>query len=66
MKLFFDKNNNNIYNKQNFRVMPPHEKNKSSIPLHISDRHIHQMEHNIDTIKKRVPSLFIDKNQKNY
>ena len=68
MKLYFDKidkNNKNNYNKQNFRVIM-HEKNKSNIPLHISDRNIHQMEHNIDTIKKRVPSLFIDKNQKNY
>ena len=68
MKLYFDKIDKidkNNYNKQNFRVMP-HEKNKSNIPLHISDRHIHQMEHNIDTIKKRVPSLFVDKNQKNY
>jgi len=53
MKISFD-NNNNI------------QQNKSNIHPSISDRHIHQMEYNIHTIKKRVPSLFIDKNKKNY
>jgi len=81
MKLYFGKNNNNnnndsndnndIYTKHDFRINNRinhtlHEKNKSNIPALISDRHIHQMEYNIDTIKKRVPSLFIDKTQKNY
>ena len=62
MKLYFDKNKNN----NNIIIRIPQKKNKYNIPLHISDRHIYQMEYNLDTIKKRVPSLFIDKTQKNY
>ena len=62
MKLYFDKNKNN----NNIIIRVPQKKNKYNIPLHISDRHIYQMEYNIDTIKKRIPSLFIDKTQKNY
>jgi hypothetical protein len=63
MKLYFGKKDNFRINNRN-RVTQI--KNKYNIPLYISDRHIHQMEYNIDTIKKRVPSLFIDKTQKNY
>ena len=68
MKLYFDKNKNNNNNVgiNNIIIRMPQKKNKYNIPLHISDRHIYQMEYNLDTIKKRVPSLFIDKNQKNY
>ena len=68
MKLYFDKNKNNNNNVgiNNIIIRMPQKKNKHNIPLHISDRHIYQMEYNLDTIKKRVPSLFIDKNQKNY
>ena len=62
MKLYFDKNKNN----NNIIIRIPQKKNKYNIPLHISDRHIYQMEYNLDTIKKRVPSLFIDQTQKNY
>ena len=64
MKLYFDKNNNVGINNVIIRI--PQKKNKHNIPLHISDRHIYQMEYNLDTIKKRVPSLFIDQTQKNY
>ena len=64
MKLYFDKNNNVGINNVIIRI--PQKKNKHNIPLHISDRHIYQMEYNLDTIKKRVPSLFIDQAQKNY
>jgi hypothetical protein len=34
--------------------------------ISISDKNIHKMEYNINTIKKRVPSLFIDNKEDNY
>lgn len=56
MKLFYRR-----YNKMS------HQKNNSVHPrIIISDRHIHEMEYNIDTIKKRAPSLFIDSKLENY
>lgn len=47
--------NHNIFNSSQYKKK-----------IYICDKHIHKMEHNLNTIKKRVPLLFNDTNQKNY
>ena len=52
---------NNHRFKLNFEKANPRPR-----PPPISDLNIHKMKHNMSTIKKRVPSLFLDNNNKNY
>jgi hypothetical protein len=52
---------NNHRFKLNFEKANPRPR-----PPPISDLNIHRMKHNMSTIKKRVSSLFLDNNNKNY
>jgi hypothetical protein len=59
MKLYFGKNKN----KYNFGINNGIRTTPMK-PISISDINIHKIEYNMNTIKKRVPSLFIDNDNK--
>jgi phosphorylcholine metabolism protein LicD len=62
MKLYlYNNNNNNNNNNYVYKKLPT-----TPTTIRISDKHIHQIKYNLSTIKKRVPSLFIDEKQENY
>jgi phosphorylcholine metabolism protein LicD len=58
--------NNVVINVVHAAPPPPPPALPPPLSIKISDRNIDKMEHNMSTIKKRVPSLFLNENEYNY